>query len=482
MAISSFSKFLHRLKESVGTDKINGFEIMSLDDFLADKSNYKAGKPLDEEDYPLTFRRPSSPEKGSGPLTGFHSQRVSDAELAQNAEIRRTTPDLSTLVRKRESLKKQIEKIKEKNPTKAQELQKQKDVLDQQWRDRSRVQMKTPAVHKSTFQATEPGKDTNIKFVNPDKGDIEYDPERLRASIMEKPRQILRRNQKIEHSGGKFDIMYNIGLPALKGLIVDEHAPGKPFVIVDTCPGAGECALTCYALKGNYVRVPQAGLALSKVLNFVVNYPQEFKQATIKEIEKAKKYANKNNIENVYVRWHDAGDFFSPEYLKIAYDIAKEFPDINFYAYTKMGSVHVGSNKPDNFITNFSIGAKPQELIRVKQLMDKYGKDLFSKYGKNSVTVPYDLFKDLYPRTPKGKRVKDANGKFIFKDEASKDMFRERLSKEFHIPNDETLVSYAEMMKLPSGNEPKYNVYVAPGDGDDSAHRKDVKGTFLLFH
>lgn len=481
MAISSFSKFIRTLKESVSSKKINGFDIMSLEDFLADKSNYDSNKVLDEQDYPLKFHRGTA-TTGAGQLSGFNAQPVTAQDVARYAEIKRTLPDLSTLDRKLTSIKKQIEKAKIKNPEKVQELEKQKEVLDQQRRDRSWVQMMTPAIHQTNIKAKEPGKETNIKFVNPDKGDVEYDTEKLKELIMQKPRQILRQNEKIEHSGGKFDIMYNIGLPALKGLIVDEHKPGKPFVIVDTCPGAGNCVLTCYALKGNYLRVPSVGLALTKVLNFLVNHPQEFKQTVIKEINAAIKYSNKKGIENIYVRWHDAGDFFSPEYLKIAYEIAHVFPDIHFYAYTKIGDVHIDANKPDNFITNFSIGAKSQELIKVSRLLHKYGKDLFSRYGKNSVIVKHELFKDLYPRTPKGKRIKDEKGKFIFKNEDAKNTFRERLSKEYHIPNDDTLVSYKEMMKLPSGNEPKYNVYVAPGDGDDSAHRKDVKGTFLLFH
>ena len=40
-----------------------------------------------------------------------------------------------------------------------------------------------------------------------------------------------------------------------------------------------------------------------------------------------------------------------------------------------------------------------------------------------------------------------------------------------------------EMLKLPvNAEEGKYNVIIRPGDGDISASRSDVKGTYLLIH
>jgi hypothetical protein len=46
----------------------------------------------------------------------------------------------------------------------------------------------------------------------------------------------------------------------------------------------------------------------------------------------------------------------------------------------------------------------------------------------------------------------------------------------------DSVITYDEMMKIPVGSEPKYNVIVKPGDGDDSANRADVIGTWLLIH
>ena len=43
-------------------------------------------------------------------------------------------------------------------------------------------------------------------------------------------------------------------------------------------------------------------------------------------------------------------------------------------------------------------------------------------------------------------------------------------------------ITYDEMMNIPVGDKPKWNVIVKPGDGDDSANRADVIGTWLLIH
>ena len=66
------------------------------------------------------------------------------------------------------------------------------------------------------------------------------------------------------------------------------------------------------------------------------------------------------------IRWHDAGDFFSDDYLDLAYSVAKDFPDVDFYAYTKMASVSKGS-KPSNFKMNFSAGADPSQEKQINQ-------------------------------------------------------------------------------------------------------------------
>ena len=59
---------------------------------------------------------------------------------------------------------------------------------------------------------------------------------------------LLKQNEKMQHSDGTTSIFYNVGIPALTGLGYDEEK--QEFAIVNTCPGAGECKTFCYALKG----------------------------------------------------------------------------------------------------------------------------------------------------------------------------------------------------------------------------------------
>lgn len=200
---------------------------------------------------------------------------------------------------------------------------------------------------------------TNIPIVN-DAGK-EYDLAALKIQVMKRPAAgILKKNEKMQHSGGKSEQWYNIGLPALKGLVVNEKT-GK-FVVVDTCPGSGLCKTYCYAMKGNYVRVAPTSMNLARILNFLVNHPDKFKSQLKAEIELA--LAKADDDVQVVIRWHDAGDFFSPQYMSMAFDIARSFPQVKFYAYTKMADV-ANSKKPDNFIISFSGDANPTQLKKV---------------------------------------------------------------------------------------------------------------------
>jgi hypothetical protein len=168
------------------------------------------------------------------------------------------------------------------------------------------------------------------------------------------------------------------------------------------------------------------------------------------------------------VRWHDAGDFFSPEYLDLAYRIARDFPQVDFYAYTKIASV-ASSDKPANFKINFSSGAQPSQ----EKLVD------FAR-TKHSRVVPKELFFDLIAR--KGTTIlKDARGRMQFRGPHELEEFKQRLSHKYAIPLS-SIITYDEMMAMPAGPVPKWYVIVMPGDGDNAANRHDVIGSYLLFH
>ncbi len=321
---------------------------------------------------------------------------------------------------------------------------------------------KMPYVHKDNIE---------IK----DENDRTYDLEKLKLSIKVRPATLLKQNAKMIHSGGDATVYFNLGLPALKGLAVNEK--NNEFVIVDTCPGAGKCQLFCYAKKGGYIQWKNSSMSQTRVLNFLLNDPEGFKSKLSSEIKSAqmkfdkkqtKLISNKNKTKLV-VRWHDSGDFFSPEYFDVANSLATNFPDVEFEAYTAMARVMLGT-KPENFTTNFSTGANP----------DQTGKVDLTKV-KHSRVVPEELFEDLILRGDDGKVIRDAKNRIQFSPE-NLITFKKRLASEYRISAD-SVITYDEMMAIPVGKELNWNVIVKPaGDGDDSANRKDVLGTYLLKH
>lgn len=299
-----------------------------------------------------------------------------------------------------------------------------------------------------------------------DESGKDYDLDKLRLLITKRPPALLSHNAKMEHSGG-IDKFFDIGLPALKGLAVNEKT--GEFVIVDTCPGAGTCKTFCYAMKGGYIQFPASSLGSTRTLNFLLNDPDGFTHQLSTEIAVQVKGAIKKN-KKVIIRWHDAGDFFSPEYMDAAFKVAHQYPMVDFYAYTKIAAVAQASNKPENFKFNFSGGAQPSQEKMINFAVTKHSR-----------VVPKSLFDDLIMRQGR-KQTKDALGRMQFKSPADLDIFRHRLAHQYAISDIATIITYDEMMRMPPGPAPHWNVLVWSGHGDDSANRHDVIGTFLLLH
>ena len=148
---------------------------------------------------------------------------------------------------------------------------------------------------------------------------------------------LLTQNQKLKDTSKNLGVkVFNFSIPAYKSVT------GKTV-----CPFADACVKYCYAQKGNYTRFPKVGqlmeqrYQISKTVNFV----------PLMNIEIQKKKAN-------FVRIHDSGDFYSPKYLQKWLTIAKDNPNVNFYAYTKSHDFFRGLNLPQNFDIIFSEGSK----------------------------------------------------------------------------------------------------------------------------
>ena len=176
----------------------------------------------------------------------------------------------------------------------------------------------------------------------------------VRKLITTRPKKLIAQNDKLSKSGVN-KVFYDLTMPAYKGLWFD--TANNKFKVISTCPFAGECKRFCYALKGGYIQYSASALGAAQMLNFLMNDYEGFKTELLKSLAVEVKKNNKKGMRTV-LRWHDAGDFMSPSYLRTAFDIAKAMPEVLHYAYTKMIPMvrKMESEKPKNFIFNFSYG------------------------------------------------------------------------------------------------------------------------------
>lgn len=314
-----------------------------------------------------------------------------------------------------------------------------------------------------TSQATKVSKPmihrSSVPIVSDETGQVIYDLDKLATSITRRPETLLKANEKMVKSGGQDITIANFGIPAIVGLIVDEKT--KEFRVITTCPGAGECKEFCYVGAGNYIKYAASSETMMRALNYIYNDPSGFKNQMIKELKALVKPGVK-----VYLRWHDAGDFYSKEYLHLAFDVARAVPEATIYAYTKNAWVVNDNSMPKNFVINFSQGAKPKETNQIDFTKTKY-----------SQVVPAELFKDA-------KTTGVGLDKLQKRDPEAQSKMKQIIAREYNV-NPKSLLTYDEMLQLPDDpkNKHKYNVIIVPSlDGDLAAARQDILGSYLLYH
>lgn len=319
---------------------------------------------------------------------------------------------------------------------------------------------KMPYIHRSSV----------IEYLGPD-GQT-YSEDKIKAALAQRPKKLLKQNEKMKHSNGELEQFFNVGFAALTGIALDEET--NNLIIVNTCPGAGSCKVDCFAMKGGKVQFKAAWLSDGRILTYLLNDPDGFFNQLSAEIAKEEKLGDKGGYE-VTIRWHDAGDFFSPEYLDMALKMAEKHPGVKFYAYTKMADAALAT-KPANFIINWSEGAHTSQEKQVKAA------DPDLETTKNSRIVPDELFQDLLVKDEKKNLVKGPEGQWQVQPDKLPEL-KQRLAKQYGLSAN-SILSYREYMakrnNIPQGM--KYNVIVAPGEGDISANDPGVLGTLLLKH
>ena len=122
-----------------------------------------------------------------------------------------------------------------------------------------------------------------------------------------------------------------------------------------TCPFAGSCAKICYAQCG----------------------PQWFRSGKIARVGMFKATLSESFVSRMValiharaisrVRFHDSGDFYSPEYLEKFMSVAQNCPGTRFYVYTKsikwMRDYVAENGLPKNVSVIQSRGGLQDELI-----------------------------------------------------------------------------------------------------------------------
>lgn len=153
--------------------------------------------------------------------------------------------------------------------------------------------------------------------------------------------ELLTQNSKLKKTSKELGVrVFNFGIPAYKS------KSGKL-----TCPFAKDCVKYCYAQKGAYIWG-----------NVSPAFEQRY-EATKKDdfVEVMGVAIRKKKVD--FLRIHDSGDYYSPDYLEKWLQIARNNPQTKFYSYTKSVPLFEGVELPENFDVIFSQGSKVDGMI-----------------------------------------------------------------------------------------------------------------------
>jgi hypothetical protein len=310
----------------------------------------------------------------------------------------------------------------------------------------------------------------------------EIDLEKFMRVITKRPNEIFNTNDKTERTTANgTEVTLKTGIPPLWGIVYDEDE-GK-FTYINTCPGAGSCMATCYAMKGNYMYDHSVAFATQK-LNFLINDPQGYEDAIFAQLKEIVSELKMSGTKLV-LRWNDSGDFFSKTYFEIARNVTKKLIkmgyDVKGYAYTKMGELIKMYGEDGDMKLTFSTNAEKSQLVHID-----LSKVNFSQMVPRRVSL-----RDIFDRTSldTGKKtahiqIDPKSGKVIWENEQSKDELRKRI---YELYKDELGIKQGKLIfedELPEeyGKDREYYVIMVKNDSDIAAQRPDVRGVFILEH
>ena len=145
--------------------------------------------------------------------------------------------------------------------------------------------------------------------------------------------------------------IFNWGIPAWRSKLL------KMIV----CHNADKCGRDggCYAQQGSY-NWPGTINAYEQRLE--LSLTDQFIGEMVKAIAVKKKTSDKRG-QQLVIRIHDSGDFYDKAYWLKWRAVIEAYPDVKFYAYTKMVALFKSMILPDNFRPIYSEGGKQDKLI-----------------------------------------------------------------------------------------------------------------------
>ena len=169
-----------------------------------------------------------------------------------------------------------------------------------------------------------------------------------------------------------------------------------------TCPGADQCKSKVVIVNGNQ-KVKDG--PNTKFRCFAASNEARYRnvyEARLHNLEALKGKSMKSMVKLItdslpkkakYVRVHVSGDFFSQTYFDSWLEVARQNPDVTFYAYTKSLPFWVARFQlvdlvPSNFVLTASLGGRHDALVAQYKL--RHARVVFTEEEADRLGLPID--------------------------------------------------------------------------------------------